>query len=140
MPRGSGIFTDDSKLAAAHRVGRNAEIDDVEDVEEFRAKLQYAKPAPAAMAERRVFDQCNIELMEGGAAKRAAPQSAEEAGIGPLPPASSIGMYKMNYCLSRAQNNLRVWSGWSKNPAWKLNQDDPFRPRLPWSAECQSKP
>jgi hypothetical protein len=45
------------------------------------------------MAEGRVFDQGDIELMEG-AAKRAVPQSAEEAGIGPLPPASSIGMYK----------------------------------------------
>ena len=74
-------MADDAKAATPHGVGRQAKIDDVEDIEEFRGKLQDAEFAAAAVAKWRVLDDRNVELMEAGSAKGVAAQGAEAARV-----------------------------------------------------------
>jgi len=72
---------DDAEAGATHGVGRQAKVNDVEDIEEFRAKLQDAEFAAAAVAKGCVLDERNVELMEAGPTKRVAAQGAEAAGV-----------------------------------------------------------
>src|SRR4029077_8931946 len=65
-------LADLSKPASEHRVGRQPEIHDVEDVEELRAKLHHPPLAVPAPAKWRVLDQRNVELMKARTSKRVA--------------------------------------------------------------------
>ena len=74
-------MTDDAESRSPHGVRRQSEIDNVENVEEFRAKFQNAQLAFAAMAERCVFDQRHIEIAKAGAAKCVAAQGSESPRV-----------------------------------------------------------
>src|ERR1051325_4411561 len=56
LPRGSRGLADDSEAAAAHDIRRQAEIHEVEYIEELRAKFQRAQLGIAALPEGRVFN------------------------------------------------------------------------------------
>jgi hypothetical protein len=62
---GAGGFVDDAETAAADDVVGQAKVDDVEEVEEFGAKLEDAELVFAAMAEGSVFDQAKVEIVKG---------------------------------------------------------------------------
>lgn len=76
---GAGSMADDAEAAAQDSIGRQAEIDDVEDIEKFRAELEDAQFTLSPVANWGVLDQGNIELMKTGSAKGVAAQSAKDA-------------------------------------------------------------
>src|SRR5262245_1591297 len=65
----AGGAADQTEAGAAHGVGRQSEIDDVEDVEELRSEFEDAQFIFAAPAERSVLDQCDIEIVKGRSAE-----------------------------------------------------------------------
>ena len=78
MPRRSCGFADRAKPTAEHGIGRQAEIHDIENIEELRAKLQNSPLAIDSMSERRVLDQCEIKLMKAWSAKGIASKRTED--------------------------------------------------------------
>src|SRR5208282_2728551 len=64
-----------------HDVGRQPEIDNIENVEKLSAKLEDGEFPISPVPEGRVLDQGNVELMKAGSAKSVAAQGTESAGI-----------------------------------------------------------
>ncbi len=63
MPRVTRRAVDFSKSGSLDNVCRQAEIDDIEQVEKFCSKLKIHEFAAASRAERRILDQPKIEVM-----------------------------------------------------------------------------
>ena len=61
--------------------GREAEIHDVENIEELRAELKRAQLGISSMTEWRVFDQRDIEIMKARSAKCVAAQCSKSTLI-----------------------------------------------------------
>src|SRR5579864_4892517 len=76
LPRGPGGLADDSESAAAHNIIRQAEVHDVEHVEKFGAKFDGPEFAVPAVAERRVFNHGDVEIVIGGTAEGVAAERA----------------------------------------------------------------
>src|SRR5215471_12826182 len=85
LPRGPRGLADDSEPAAVHDVGRQSKINDVEDVEELRAKFQRSHLSVSAVPDRRVLDDGDIEIVICRSAKRVTPQRSESTLIRPGP-------------------------------------------------------
>src|SRR5579863_273391 len=77
LPRGSRGLTDNPEAAAAQDIRRQPKIDDIEDVEEFRAKLEGTELPIPTMPERGVFDQRDIEIVVSRSAEGVATQRAK---------------------------------------------------------------
>ena len=74
-------MADNSEAAAAHDIGRQPEIDDVENVKKFGAKLEDGEFTISPVPEGSILDQGNVELMKTGSAKGVAAQGTEAAEI-----------------------------------------------------------
>ena len=72
-----------AEAAAADDVRGQAEIDFVEDIKKFSAKLKDSEFAVSAMAESGVLDQGHVKIAEARAAECVAAKSAEAAAVGP---------------------------------------------------------
>lgn len=72
-------FADDAEAAAAQDIGGEAEIYDVEEVEEFAAKFDVAKFRGAAVPDGGVFDHREVVVVVAGGAKGVAAEGAEAA-------------------------------------------------------------
>lgn len=79
----AGNLADGVEAGAKHGIGRQSEIDDIEDVEELGAKLQHAPFRIAAPAERSVLDQSEVQLVESWPAKAISSDRAEVTFIWP---------------------------------------------------------
>jgi hypothetical protein len=76
-------------------VGGQAHVHDVEEVEELAAELHVdALGAAFAAAKRRVLDEGEVEVVVGRSAEGVAAESAETPWLGPVPPATWMGMEK----------------------------------------------
>ena len=70
----AGGLVDVAEAAASDHIRRQAEVRNIEDVEELGADLHGAKFGASAAAEGRVFDERDIEIVITGSAKRVATQ------------------------------------------------------------------
>ena len=62
-------MADHPEAAAHHDIGRQPEIDDIENVEKFGAKLEDAEFTISPVPDGSVLDQGNVVLMKTGSAK-----------------------------------------------------------------------
>src|SRR5512146_962241 len=82
LPRIAGRFADHPEAAARHDVIGQAEVHDIENIEELGAKFERAEFGIAAATEGRVFDQSDIKIVKGGAAESVAAQCSETSLVG----------------------------------------------------------
>src|SRR5882762_609401 len=75
-------LTDDSKSTPAHNIRGQSKLHQIEYVEELGAKFQRTQYTVRRMAERRVLDQGEIEIMEGRSSERVASERSEAALVG----------------------------------------------------------
>src|SRR5690348_5706354 len=77
LARRPGSLTDNSESAAPHYIGWQAEIHEVEHIEELGAKLDCAEFGIASAPERRVFHQGDVEILETRSAECVPAQGSE---------------------------------------------------------------
>src|SRR5438477_11076334 len=83
LPRGACRLADNSEAGATNNVGRQSEIHDVEDIEEFGAKFEHCQLALGPASERGVLDQRHIKITIAWPTKGVATQRAKTAMIRP---------------------------------------------------------
>src|ERR1700674_4496493 len=110
LARWAGGPADDAEAAAADDVGGQTEINYVEDIEEFGAKLQDREFAVSAMAERGVLDQGHVKIAEAGGAKGSAAKRAETTVVRAGSPGDIDGDLKKG-AVRRAQAEVILASG-----------------------------
>ena len=77
-------FADQAKATGSKGVGWEAHGDDIEEIEELAAELQiYELGSAFANAQRRVFDEGKVEIIEGGSAEGVAANCAETSLVRP---------------------------------------------------------
>ena len=81
LARGSSGSADNSEAAAEKDVGGQGKIYDIEDVEELGAEFENGQLAFATAAERRVFNQRQVEVAKMRATKSVAAQSSKAAAV-----------------------------------------------------------
>jgi hypothetical protein len=92
---GAGGAADFAEAGTQQRVGRQTHVDDVEEVEEFSAKLQIETlNATRAAAKGRALDEGKIVVVISRPAEGVTSQSAEEPVVGASPPGTLMGIEK----------------------------------------------
>src|SRR5258705_9431326 len=79
LPRRARRLADDPEATAKNNVGRQSEIHDVENIEEFGAKFEHCQLAVAPASDRRVLDQRHIKITIAWPTKSVTPQRAKTA-------------------------------------------------------------
>ena len=81
-----GGMIDKPEARAAQDIHGQREVDQVKGVEELTPKLQREGFRAGAAAQGGIFDQGEIEIVQGGAAEGIAPQGSEASQVGAGPP------------------------------------------------------
>lgn len=81
LPRVASRFADNAKPASPYDIRRQAEIDNIKDVEELRTELDRSEVAISPMTKVRIFHQRDIHVVESRTSKRVPSEGTKTAVI-----------------------------------------------------------